>query len=223
MVAAYLSICNDFNTDPLYACSEMIFQLCDKSIRDYLYQLHEIFIEFNKPLKEFIKSKIPISIQDKAIKRASDNKIKSLPKAPLESTHEVSRVVYGLAHLTSMIQSSSADGSHLKSSERGKFVLEKFNDRMYKKSINFVINAAEAGFLKIMSNDQNKIVFRVHTSLAPKFHFSYRGAYYETQLTIKTIQEIVGSNNEEELMIKIRQIANSKFNYENNQMHFEGI
>jgi len=223
MVAAYLSICNELKIDPIYASSEMVFQICDRSIRDYLWLLHEMFIECGKPLEEFVSSLVPVDAQDKAIKRASLNKIKSLPSSPLTDPGKIYRVVFGLGHLTSLIQRTSADKSHLKSSERGLFILTKGITDYESSLLGLVVEAAEAGFLKILSSDQNKIVFRVHTSLSPYFGFSYRGAYYETRISYRNIHELKDSAGESDLMDKVKSVAGSLYNMENSQIRMDGF
>lgn len=223
MVAAYLSICNDFKSSPMYAGSEMIFQISDKSIRDYLWQLHEIFIEFGKPLDIFVNSEVPIEIQDKAIKTASANKMKSLPSSQITDPGKIYRIVCGLGSLTSLIQSRSADMSHLKSSERGLFRVEKGLTEHEIKLIRLIEEASEAGFLKITSSDQDQISFRVHASLSPNFEFSYRGAYYVTNLESRNIKDLTESAGEHDLIEKVRTIAKTLYNMEGYQIRMDGI
>ena len=54
MVAAYLSICCDLSTGPLYAYRDMIFQLSDGCIRDFLLLLQSIFEASNMSVEEFV-------------------------------------------------------------------------------------------------------------------------------------------------------------------------
>jgi energy-coupling factor transporter ATP-binding protein EcfA2 len=222
-VAAYLSICNDYKTAPIYAGSDVVFQVSDKSIRDYLWQLHEIYIEFDKPIEEFLNSEIPIEVQDKAIKRASMMKLQSLPSSPLTDPGKVYRLVFGLGRLTALIQSGSADNSHLKSPERGIFSVTAGTSEEEVKLIQLVVEAAEAGFLKIISSDQNNIKFRVHTSLAPYFCFSYRGAYYSVPITLAHLQQLRDSVGENALIDKVKVIAGSLYNMQNHQLSIEGL
>jgi len=224
MVAAYLSICSDYKLDPIYSSADMVMQLSDKSIRDYLWQMHEIYIESQKTLSEFIRTEISPEIQDKAIKRASSNKIKSLPSSPLTEPGKIYRIVSGLGLLTSHIQSSSADYSHLKSSERGLFVikLDRMEDtKQTRELISMIVEAAEAGFLKITFRDPTKICFRIHTSLAAYYRTSYRGAYYNTPIDFKSLSDLKDATGEKELHEKVKTISRTLYNMDNVQLSMD--
>lgn len=223
MVAAYLSICNEFKTRPIYSGAEVIFQVSDKSIRDYLWQLHEIYNEFGKPINDFLTSTIPVEIQDRAIKHASENKLKSLPSSPLSEPGKVYRLVFGLGRLTALIQSKSADNSHLRTPERGIFSVIHGASEEETKLVQHVIEAAEAGFLKIKSKNQNEIKFRVHTSLAAHFGFSYRGAYADVPITLNHLLMLRDAGGNEDLNEKVSTIAQTIYNIEDNQLSIEGI
>lgn len=184
LVAAYLSICNDINAEPRYASAEILLQVSDKCVRDYLGQLHEIYQIAGMSLPKFLEGPIDVRTQDRAIKSASRKKYESLPLFGVNSPAETLAVVDGLSKLTSQLQKKSPTDRHLKSSERGLFVVN-FGSPPVDGSgqlLRSVREAAEAGFLRVRNASTNPLVFRVHTSLSPKYGFSYRGAYYQTPL-----------------------------------------
>ena len=53
-----------------------------------------------------------------------------------------------------------------------------------------VEEAAEAGFLRVLDSDPGLLKFRVHTSLAASFGFSYRGAYYECPVSVQDLESL---------------------------------
>lgn len=206
MVAAYLSICHENNNiEPYYASAQMIYRISDKSIRDYLWELDKIFSIANIPLHDFVSSKIDVETQNKGIKQSSQEKMNSLPKSPINSPDKVGKLVFGLATLTRIIQTESNDDSHLRSSERGRFRLKFHSDN--EEIINLVKDAADAGFMRIIEKDKDSILFRVHASLAPAFKFSYRGAYYDTPITLPQLKGLILARNNEELESEVKKLS----------------
>lgn len=191
MVAAYLSICAELKTEVKYAFSEMVLQMSDKCIRDFLCQVDEIFKETALALERFVKTKIPVIVQNKALTRASLKKKESISKSQVTAPMEIGRIVDGLARLTAIVQSSPKDKA-LRSSERGRFTINAStrNQSTYSDTFHLIQEACEAGFLKMISNEGNKWCFRVHTSLAAYYGFSYRGAYYDTILNVADIESL---------------------------------
>jgi len=190
MVAAYLSICEQLSSNVLYASAEMLLQLSDNCMRDFLRQLERLFLTSGKTLEQFIASEMAPEQQSKALVDASIAKRDSIPRSELRvGTKEVGRIITGLASLTAMIQRNSPDGSHLRSSERGimrvtfpqhalRTAAEPANTR------DVILDAAQAGFLRLLDTEGDMWAFRVHGSLAPAYGFSYRGAYYACDLTL---------------------------------------
>lgn len=215
MVAAYLSICKDLKTDPMYAYADMVYGISDRSIRDFLWQLDEIFKLHNKNLKDFISSKIDIETQNKAIKESSTKKLISLPKSAVNSPDNVGKLVYGLSILTEIIQTRSDDNSHLRSPERGIFSFEYYSADS--ELVKFIQDASEAGFLKTISHKENSIKFRVHSSLAPCFNFSYRGSYYETSIKGSHLMQFINCKSHESLSKTALSIAESIYKISSKQ------
>lgn len=201
IVAAYLSICNDVNADARYASADVVLQTSDNCVRDFLSQVDEIFITANVPLARFLDSVVDPSIQDRAIKAASRKKYDSLPVFGVNNPTETRALVDGLARLTAMLQRGSRDIQHLKSSERGRFVLNLGPEPQGVASqlLRSLREAAEAGFLRLLSQESNPLVFRVHTSLSPAYGFSYRGAYYDIQIDWQIVDRLRRIKEEREL------------------------
>ncbi len=192
MVAAYLSICSEIGADVRYASADMVLQMSDKCIRDFLNFTHGIFLESKCDLRSFIKGPIPIKTQDKAIKLASRHKRATLKESGILAPTEAARIIDALAEITAYIQTNSHDMSHLEATERGLFTLDlKPKEReIFASVFELIRDAARAGYFMISQEGESKWIFRVHTSLAAAYGFSYRGAYYETPLIIRELDDL---------------------------------
>jgi hypothetical protein len=210
IVAAYLSICNDINAEPRYASAEILLQTSDNCVRDFLGQLHEIFETANVPLPLFLERTIDVKAQDRAIKKASQKKYESLPMFGVNNPVETLGLVDGLSKLTALLQKRSATARHLKSSERGLFVIDfgSIPQEGPSQLLRSLREAAEAGFLRLRSANTNPLVFRVHTSLAPKYGFSYRGAYYETSLEWRFLDRLRKKKEPQEIEAAVEDLYN---------------
>lgn len=207
-VAAYLSICAEIGAEPRYASADVVLQTSDKCVRDFLGQLDEIFESANMPLADFLGQRIDDRVQDRAVKAASRKKYQSLPLFGVNSPAETRALVDGLSKLTALLQSQSLSNRHLRSSERGLFVVA-FGDPPQATAqhlLQSLREAAEAGFLRLLSTSSNPLTFRVHTSLAPMYGFSYRGAYYETGLSWEALDRLRRTKEPAELKELVREI-----------------
>jgi hypothetical protein len=74
MVAAYMCLCREIGADIRYAGDLMLLQMSDHCIRDFLAQIHELFLESAKPLGDFVREQIPSLTQHRALARASRQK-----------------------------------------------------------------------------------------------------------------------------------------------------
>jgi energy-coupling factor transporter ATP-binding protein EcfA2 len=201
MVAAYLCICRELKTEVRYAFAEMVFQMSDRCIRDFLAQMHHIYIEAGNKLTQFLNStNVPIRKQDIALKRASCEKRDSLPHSGVTAPIEVGRVVDGLARITAIIQSQGPRNKPLLSSERGRFVIDtrSHGASQYSSELDFLKEANEAGFLRIINSESRRWTLQVHSSLAAAYGFSYRGAYYSCSLPLSDINELSQSEDKED-------------------------
>ncbi|MGA8026638.1 MAG: hypothetical protein WB992_05790 [Bryobacteraceae bacterium] len=192
MVAAYLCLCAELKQAVRYGSAEMLFQMSDKCVRDYLNQMNEIFVDFGAPLQEFLRSIIPQNKQDRALKAAATKKRDFLPQSGISSPREAAALVDGLAALTARLQATPESDTALRSSERGIFTL--YLDSLPQDAkwlVRLISETAEAGYFKILSEEGKQIEFRVHCSLAAAYGFSYRGAYYKVGLAYRDLLAII--------------------------------
>lgn len=182
MVASYLCLCREFKKrDIIYAYADMVFGMSDGCIRDFILQLNEIYIDYGKSLRKFLKGGIKEEIQCKALESTSYKKRQNIPRSRIQHPLQVGRIIDGLGHLTYFFQSELSTTALL-SNERGRFVMV-FNpeNEIDKIIFGYIIEAAEAGYIRIKGEKGHKLTFQLHCSLAASFKFSYRGAYSETK------------------------------------------
>lgn len=209
IAAAYLSICQEVRAKPLYASADMLLQMSDQCVRDFLWQLHEIFVETGDTPDEFLaRTNIPVDVQDRALRRASDQKIRRVPDYVLAEASTVTRLVDGLGLLTGLLQRPSEGRlkagftQHLRSNEPGAFRLpagESYEqDEDGEKTLELIREAIDASYLKQVSGNRETMRFRLHTSLAAHYGFSYRGAYSDTVLSLGELRKICSLSGEKE-------------------------
>lgn len=223
MVAAYLSICTDLNTDVRYASSTMLMELCDLCIRDFLDFLEGVHLATGVGVREFVERQVAIELQSEALVAVSEAKSAATRARGVRSPREAESVVRGLARVTQLLQSQSENGEHLRSSERGKFVLptDRF-DAPNDPTAQVIRDACEAGFLRMIKSASDFVTFRVHTSLAPAFKFSYRGAYYDAPVSWADIDLLRRSESEADVEIVAKRIA-TRLAGEQNLSLFGGV
>lgn len=207
IVAAYLSICHELGADVRYASAEMLLQMSDKCVRDFLSQVEEVFRQKDVSLAVFLVRTVSRANQDIALKRASRNKKESLPKSGVRAPNETGRIVDALARITAIVQSHGRGNGHLRSSERGLFEVQ-CEAPTEQQTLDYLLEAAEAGFLKFIVTEGSMRKFRVHTSLAAAYGFSYRGAYYTTRLTLSEISRIAKTDDPNMLTPLATEIGN---------------
>lgn len=179
-VTAYLSICRDIGAkSPRYASGRMVLQMSDVCVRDFLWQIEEIFVEFGRDLGSFLSGVVPAHVQDVALKRASEKKKGRVPEFVATAPVQTQRIIDGLGRLTAILQNGGTSHPELLTSERGVFQLPwgsaPVNDRA--SLLELLRDAAQAGFIRLLSTQGSTWEFRLHTSLAAAYGFSYRGAY----------------------------------------------
>jgi hypothetical protein len=129
----------------------------------------------------------------------------------LTEPRQAERLVDGLATLTASLQRprkelAESGAAHLKTPEPGYWVLPDIDGRSMPFSerdqadlpgiYRLVRDAAEAGYLRMASKSGARWRFRVHTSLAPQYGFSYRGAYHDVKLSTDDLLEFCEAANE---------------------------
>jgi hypothetical protein len=167
MVAAYLCICKELKTQVKYAGAEMILQMSDCCIRDYLSMLDSVFQSIDVPASEFAERRVSANEQDNAIRAVSKRKNETIPKSEVGSPVETLRLIDSLGELTARLQTATRDMKGLKSPERGLFVLAG-DDSIVRTSdaMRLISEAADAGFLKMLVAEDRTVKFRIHGSLA---------------------------------------------------------
>ena len=201
IVAAYLSVCQRVGATPRYAGRDMILQLCDGCVRDFLWQMHEIYLEADVSPASFLTTHVSVFKQDRALRRAAENKLSRLGNYVFAETSTMTRLVDGLGEITAALQrppeSRMRDGysAHLRSSERGAFRTPT-GSRLEDDAVllELVQEAVDANYLTWCGTQSNPVRFRVHTSLAPHFGFSYRGAYSDTTIEIHELRALLAQD-----------------------------
>lgn len=183
MVAAYLSICDEVHARPMYASAEMLEQISDKCIRDFLWQMESIFARYGGQIETFLNDRpISVAMQNAGLRDAAELKMALFLERVISAPAEANRFVEGLGMVTARIQSRGRNYEHIRTPERGVFSYRRdaaFSESVGTQNLALIRDAAEAGFLRIVDDSEpDEIRFRVHASLAPHFNFSYRGAYY---------------------------------------------
>lgn len=204
MVAAYLCLCSELDKQVRYAYADMLLQMSDKCIRDYLLQMDEVFRESGRALHEFLEGPIGIDIQDRALRRAGARKREYVPASGVGSPTEALRIIDALGNLTARLQTTKYQQRGLRSSERGIFVVDVTrHSEDLARTLRLVTDAADAGFFKILKQSADEWHFRVHCSLAAAYGFSYRGAYYPVALRASDLSALYSeadSDRREELL-----------------------
>ena len=182
----------DLGAQVRYASADMVLQMSDKSIRDFLSQIDAIYRAAERPLQKFLAEEIPLKEQVAALRRASEEKRQSLKSSGVSLPNETGRIVDALAQLTADAQSRSSDNRHLKTTERGIFEIGPGDLRQTSLAAlrDRIRDAALAGFLKLTCDDESGLQFRVHTSLAAAYGFSYRGAYYPCPVRATDLEKL---------------------------------
>jgi hypothetical protein len=200
MVSAYLSICHSLKTQVRYASSRVLLRLSDMCVRDFLKFLNSLHRASGLPVQDFIRCEMHWRDQHEALLSASVDKSQSIKGQDLRAPRETEAIVNGLAKLTHLLQVQSSDGQHLRTSERGIFFLPagRWNHREDRSAMN-LRDACDIGFLRLLSSDDKQVSFRVHTSLAPAFEFSYRGAYYPSPLSWADIEKLAETRKDADL------------------------
>jgi len=207
MAAAYLTICSRLRAKSLYASAGMILAMSDKCVRDFLWQMHEIYKEVGVGPAAFARRKgIGVETQDAALRRASDHKINRVGDFVLAETSTVSRLVEGLGELTARLQRPSEAQlkagytRQLRSNELGifRFQADDRSNPRYPEVVELIQEAIEASYLRRASEAKEIIKFKVHSSLAAHYEFSYRGAYSECVVTVGEIHALCSVTDEVE-------------------------
>jgi len=187
MAAAMVCLCKEYGIKVPYAGYYMVISMSDQCIRDFLRQMHEIYIAENTLPEKFIKQPVNIKKQIEAIRIASETRYTGISHYTPYYVSEVQNLVNSLGQITSEIQSAYKDPSSLKTIEKGRFVIDlsKMTSKKNKDQLKKILNIAEdSHYIKVYEDesDDKIIKFRLHRLFAPKFGFSYRGAYSDVSM-----------------------------------------
>jgi hypothetical protein len=210
-VAAYLSLCEEFRSEPRYSSSDMFLQTSDCCIRNLLDNLHHLYTESHtQDPSAILNSQFSPDMQNVALRASSKAKFAGISQSGVESPAATSQIVSGLAFLTRRLQRTSTDRrTHLFTPERGVFLLKQSPHTDHEADVvSKLDDAAETGYLKALTPGGGVFKrFRVHTSLAAHFGFSYRGAYAETVLQYDDLLGMLETADPEGIKSLVERIA----------------
>ncbi|MCM2477777.1 hypothetical protein HGO38_30490 [Rhizobium sp. CG5] len=199
---AFLEACRILRLhDYPYVGHQIIIQLSDLCIRDFLDIMGEIFervVTDPKKMLDFVNStsEIPMEQQRQAVSMASEKKLQGLESLSHPFEEESARMVRALGRLTARLQSEGTKGEAVTTAERGLYRINIGELRSmcaklgyHETKVDAVLRRAEKdGFIREVSergkleNDRNnpdsaEVTIRLHRRFAPYFKFSYRGPY----------------------------------------------
>ena len=206
------------------AGSNMIIGLSDRSIRDFLEIMGEIFEEYVRrqrlvpgstdSLDKFARSgsKISAEVQSRGIQNASARYVAGVGYGEETEMDAMARLIRGLGHFVSNLQTNTADPRTLRTTERGIFFLQLSEGGIPEDEAVTVKKAIEqaelSGYIraesiphhmksKLQSGDADAMTFRLHRRFAPYFNFSYRGPYEVVRISPKSIASLIYGHNDE--------------------------
>lgn len=183
MVAATLCLCKEYGLAVPYAGYYMVMSMSDQCIREFLRQMHEIYLAEKTSAEKFVERQIHPKKQNVAIHKASESRYEGISNETPYHISEVKRLVDSLGKITAEVQSAYEDLSSLKNVEKGRFYVDYslMKSEEDKEDLKNIIDIArDSHCVKMLgdfSNDDTRVLFRLHRLFAPKFKFSYRGAY----------------------------------------------
>ena len=152
--------------------------------------MDELFSISDTDLTSFLGKRIPFALQHRALLEASTKKAGGIEEWLVVAPDSGRRVVEGLARLTAELQELRARDNPL-DAEPGLFELVG-DGAVASQAFEFIRDAAEAGYLKLIDEPPNEKV-RIHLSLAAHFEASYRGGYRSNRLTAEDVAAFAGA------------------------------
>lgn len=191
-----LSICSELSLRPRYASTEMLLSLSDGCVRDFLWQMNELYAASATDLASFLANKVTIGRQHRALVQASAKKTEGIEEWLVVAPDSGRRVVEGLARLTAELQRLRAQENPL-DAEPGLFKLVG-DSTVADQADGFIRDATEAGYLKLIDEAPNEKI-RIHLSLAPRFEASYRGGYRTSHLLVEEVAAFAEASDDQDL------------------------
>ena len=220
MTAAMLCLCKEFGRTVPFAGYYMVMSMSDQCIRDFLRQMHEIYLAEKTSPERFVKLQINIKKQNDAIYKASASRYEGISNETSRRISEVKRLVDYLGKITAEIQSAYNDPSSLKTIEKGRFSIDysrmSIDDRENLEEILKI--ARDSHYIKVITNISNDKIglFRLHRLFAPKFGFSYRGAYSNVSIQGTDLLKLCKEKNEQECKRITEKIISEMVKIDNN-------
>lgn len=201
-----------------YVGHQIIMQLSDRCIRDFLDIMGEIYLRVMSGgpiisrMIEFINAdtEIPIEQQRQAVIAASEKKVQGLQSLAQPFEEESVRMVRAFGRLTAKLQTELGDDEANGTTERGLFKINREELRAVADKLNLsgdkideVLKRAEKdGFIREVSDqgklenldrhpDAKEVTIRLHHRFAPHFRFSYRGPYEVNPLPPGRVVELL--------------------------------
>lgn len=207
MVVAMLCLCKEYGLQVPYAGYNMVVDMSDQSIRDFLLQMHHLYLIHDKSAEDFVLKPIHVSKQLKAIQNASNAKFNGVKN---EISYEIGQLIECLGKITAEIQSAYNDPSSFKRDEKGRFNIDynQMQNNDEKKMLQKILKSAKYSFcIKVLEESNQLICFRLHNLFAPKFSFSYRGAYSNVNISADDLLYLCITNDEKNVQARLSKIA----------------
>lgn len=225
--------------------SNYIVSISDGSIRDFLEILGEIFEEYaSKSSKEAARSetmarfatsrtKISDETQTRGIYRASESYFEGISNRFDVEGDLLTRLISGLAYLTSFLQSNPADSRVLAFAERGIFLFSppkhgQLESRVVEDSRRALKQAELAGYLRPIQTqrlprkvsartDNTVLAYRLHKRFSPSFRFSFRGAYEPFRIELDELYELLISTDRGSSLLWAEKMSGISDRFDNDQ------
>jgi hypothetical protein len=203
-IGAALCLCREFNQTFLYAGYDMVMNMSDGCIRHFFKQMHSIYLLVNKKPDVFIKSTIPIEIQNKALIKASNQLFDDIDKHSEGLPDELIKLVNSLGSIIRDVQTNFRDLSTLKTPERGKIKIDlsKMESKDDKEELLEILAISQDNLFIIkeskieLKDETKKVIFRLVNLFGPKFQFSYRKPLYELPIDGNILIKICNEKDE---------------------------
>lgn len=209
MTSAMLCLCREYGLSVPYAGYYMVMSMSDQCIRDFLRQMHEIYLSENVSPEKFVKKQINPKKQNEAIRKASEGRYNGISYETPYYVYEVRKLVDYLGKITADIQSAYNDPSTFKTIEKGRFQIDysHMDDEDVSKLKDILNIAKDSYYIKEVSN-RGMELFRLHRLFAPRFGFSYRGAYSNVLLEGSELLKLCAEDDEQKCKIVERIVSN---------------
>jgi hypothetical protein len=201
MVAAYLAICSEYRRTVVYASASVLLQLCDKSVRDFLSFMESALPDYPRLIGGPLAQPLSIQTQNAAFRGVSRTKFESIGVNGVSEPAPTRRLVKMVGSLTRIVQTQGKQHSNIRVSERGLFRISANSEvqRRFPAVFRVLRDGASAGYIVLIEHSADWWYFRLHTSLAPHFETSYRGAYYISKVEVDDIAKGVALDSDDEL------------------------